>query len=119
MKADHPRLAQQKLSVFWWVYIVDKGLSLRLGRHSIIQDYDIDVPTILNADPQADAAGFRNYFSLTIACARVQGKVYDQLYSAGALNVTPQERETRVYQLAEELSVLREQLSKNRVSLHR
>lgn len=115
MKVEETRSAEQKLSIFWWVYILDKGLSLRLGRYSNFQDRDIDVTATLIPDSRADPIGFRQYFYLTVSCARVQGKAYDQLYSAGSLSISPHDREARVNELVEELSLLHGELHQSRV----
>ncbi|CZT24391.1 uncharacterized protein RCC_10116 [Ramularia collo-cygni] len=117
MKSDDGRVAQQKMSIFWWVYIMDKGLSLRLGRVSNLNDCDIDVATTFTSDPQSDLAGVVQYFVLSIAVARIQGKVYERLYSAASLAVAPHECEARVFELVEELSVLQDLLTKSRIEL--
>ena len=79
--------AQQKL--FWTVYKIDKGLSLRLGRCSNIRDDEIMLPELPN-DHRA------------IRVARIQGKVYDQLYGPMSLRRSDIERGHMAETLAEE-----------------
>ncbi|PVI00756.1 hypothetical protein DM02DRAFT_614115 [Periconia macrospinosa] len=79
-------------SLFWTVYIMDKGLSLRLGRASHIRDEDITLAW--ESDPR------------DIRAARVQGKVYDQLYSPVGLSRTQNERVIIAQSLLEELRSL-------------
>jgi hypothetical protein len=53
---------------------MDKALSLRFGRSSNIRDFDITLPR----EPDEP---------LTTRLARLQGKVYDQLYSPPGLSM--------------------------------
>ncbi|KAK4173353.1 putative transcriptional regulatory protein [Triangularia setosa] len=64
--------------LFWSVYIVDKNLSLRLGRSSSIQDYDITLPYPSTDDP--GSFGITSFFLLWVLSARIQGQVYEMLY---------------------------------------
>jgi len=48
---DSPPLADAKRHVFWMLYMIDKIMSLNLGRASSFPDYDIDVEIFaLNQD---------------------------------------------------------------------
>ena len=38
MVNDNPEDRQTKIQIFWMIYMLDKTLSLRLGRSSILQD---------------------------------------------------------------------------------
>lgn len=71
---------------------MEKGLSLRLGRASHIQDEDITLAW--ESDPK------------DIRAARIQGKVYDQLYSPSGLSRTLNERVVIAQSLVEELRSL-------------
>lgn len=71
---------------------MEKGLSLRLGRASHIRDEDITLAW------ESD--------SLDIRAARIQGKVYDQLYSPDGLSRTQSERVVIAQSLVEELRSL-------------
>jgi hypothetical protein len=80
-------------SLFWAVYTFDKALSLRLGRSSRIRDVDITLPCNPN-EPRA------------LKVARIQGKVYDQLYSPLGLSQPDIERTFVAGVLAGELREL-------------
>lgn len=36
-----PSLTSQERKIFWWVYIIDKGMALTLGRTPSIPQYDV------------------------------------------------------------------------------
>ncbi|KAI1378884.1 hypothetical protein F4677DRAFT_443364 [Hypoxylon crocopeplum] len=85
------RAAQERL--FWTVYRFDKGLSLRLGRLSNISDAEI----MLSIDPDE---------LRSTRVGRIQGKVYDQLYSPAGLSRPDTERGYLAEILAGELREL-------------
>ncbi|VUC32933.1 unnamed protein product [Clonostachys rosea] len=83
------RASQERL--FWTVYKLDKGLSLRFGRAPNILDSEITLP-------------FEQDLPRSVRVARVQGNVYEQLYSPAAISVA--NNSTRIHsaeQLAEQL----------------
>jgi hypothetical protein len=82
-KDDNEALRQQKLVIFWMLYIVDKNLCLRLGQASLFQDYDIDLPWP-RANPPSSLASL-GHINLWVDSARIMGLIYQQLYSPGAL----------------------------------
>jgi len=89
---DRPlRAAQERL--FWTVYKLEKGLSLRLGRSSKIRDDEITLPFDPN-EPRSNRLG------------RIQGKIYDQLYSPVGLSQPDDERGHIAEELAGELREL-------------
>ncbi|RDW74799.1 hypothetical protein BP6252_05941 [Coleophoma cylindrospora] len=71
------RATQERL--FWTVYAIEKGLSLRLGRSSNIRDAEITLPF----DPDE---------SRSTKLGRLNGIVYDQLYSPTGLSRPDDER---------------------------
>lgn len=76
---DPPALAKIKTKLLWEVYTLDKGLALRLGRASVIQDFDISLPKtyrLHNMEKRGDVAD-QNVLWLKIA--DLQGRVYEQL----------------------------------------
>lgn len=89
-KANSQAQQAAQESLFWVVYNMDKGLSLRLGRFSNIRDRDITLKT----DPNE---------LRRIRLARVQGKLYDQLYNPEALSKPEHGREEIARALAREL----------------
>ncbi|KZL68094.1 fungal specific transcription factor, partial [Colletotrichum incanum] len=78
-----------EISLFWAVFKFEKGLALRLGRPSGIRDAEI---TLL-AKPDEHR---------TIRIARIQGQIYDQLYSPAGLP-TLEERKAQAMQFADEV----------------
>ncbi|KAK5051527.1 hypothetical protein LTR84_003179 [Exophiala bonariae] len=77
-------------SLFWLVYNLEKGLSLRLSRSSNIRDRDITLPVNSNALRRTRQA-------------MIQGQVYDQLYSPSGLAKPEGERRTIASALAQGL----------------
>ncbi|KAH8881491.1 hypothetical protein GQ53DRAFT_799192 [Thozetella sp. PMI_491] len=69
--------------LFWMTYALDKGLALRLGRPSLLQDYDITLSRTL--EPFAEFDDQRQTVQNWIVHAQVQGRVYEELYSPAAL----------------------------------
>lgn len=100
---DPPRLAESKRHAFWMLYMIDKTLSLNLGRPSCFPDHDIDVALFSEtADPR-----FRPWdhaFLSFIEFSRLQGRIYDELYSARAQKWTSDRRREVVEDLSAEFS---------------
>lgn len=89
--------------------MADKNLSLCLGRKSNFQDDDIDVEYFKKStNPK-----YRPWDEIVFASinfARVQGEVYDRLYSIGASRTPPEQRLQAVEELAQKMVVLRNKL---------
>lgn len=103
MAQDPPEIKAVKIKLFWLVYVQEKSLSLRLGRSSTIRDSDITIPV-----PGIDSLSEISYFSQLDKMkdlAHLQGKIYDQLYSSGALAQSQHIRTTSARRLAAELEV--------------
>lgn len=101
MEHDNPSLKEHKNRLFWSIYCIDKALSLRLGRASTIQDYDISLSWSASALPGTDQFG--DIYILWIQLARIQGKVYEKLYSPAALCRPENERVGCARQLASDM----------------
>ncbi|KIW06934.1 hypothetical protein, variant 1 [Verruconis gallopava] len=99
------RVRQEKM--FYFLYVLDKGLSLRLGRASFFQDYDIDLPYPELGDDDLGRACTEEY-RLFIQVARVQGLIYEQLYSPGALRENTETRIHRAQMLVDQLNSIRQ-----------
>lgn len=107
MKNDSTTKKAEKSLLFWCTYMLDKGLSLRLGRASILQDYDISLPHIA---PEAKAAyPGTEVMTLWIKHAQIQGRIYERLYSPGALRQADAYRVEQVGDLAAEQKHLMQQ----------
>lgn len=65
--------------LFWFAYMFDKALALRLGLPSILQDYDITIPRRL--EPFTELDQHREIIESWISHAEVQGQIYEKLYS--------------------------------------
>ncbi|KAL6903850.1 fungal-specific transcription factor [Trichoderma evansii] len=107
---DCPDEALQRSRVFWIAYIFDKDICIRHHTPSVQADDDIDLH--LPVDMPPDGAGnvyakdgrfLVNFFRLRLQLAHIQGQVYNQLFSTRAVKITPQERQTRVALLHNEL----------------
>ncbi|RKU42005.1 hypothetical protein DL546_003986 [Coniochaeta pulveracea] len=113
-------LAEKKRGLFWFAYMLDKGLALRFGRSSILQDYDIalpkTLPTTINTIGGIQAPGptadpWRAALELWITHAEVQGQIYEHLYSASALNSSAESRLESARMLVAKQNGLVEQLA--------
>ncbi|KZL75901.1 fungal specific transcription factor [Colletotrichum tofieldiae] len=88
MARESPETKNGKMKLFWLIYVIEKGLSLRLGRSSTIRDSDVTVPRPkinIWMDPEMACL-----FPRSTDFAMLQGLVYDQIYSPAAL-IQPQE----------------------------
>lgn len=98
---DRSGYSEIKRRLFWTLYVYEKLASLLLGHAAKVQDFDIDArhPT-----PSSDPAQrpWDNLFSLAIRQAKIQGQIYDHLYSAAALLSQPAERKRWIDTLSAE-----------------
>jgi hypothetical protein len=101
--------ADIKRHMFWQLYMLDKNLSLNLGRGSNFPDSDIDAEFFTPSSNPAQRPW--DLMSLaTILFARLQGQVYDKLYSASAIESSHEERSRVVDELSSQVNALRNQL---------
>ncbi|KAI0429517.1 fungal-specific transcription factor domain-containing protein [Xylaria sp. FL1042] len=98
-----PSLALQRNRVFWIAYILDRDISLQSGLAPVQLegDIDLDLPPVESKD---DLAGFifcadgytkMNFFRARVELAKIQGAVYNCVYSAYAQNLPLEERAQR------------------------
>ncbi|KAH7308693.1 hypothetical protein B0I35DRAFT_464246 [Stachybotrys elegans] len=85
-----PKVTQIQRVVFWHIHMLDKCLGLRLGRASVIQDYDIDIPRTYDF-LLLDSLHHVRFLDLWIYVSTLQGKIYEELYSPAALAQPPEE----------------------------
>jgi hypothetical protein len=94
----------QRNRVFWIVYILDKDVCLRTQNPPLQPDteMDLDLPP---EEPDSDSAGFFfaadgqfkiSYFRARVQLARIQGEVYNAVYSTWAYNARPDERSEKI-----------------------
>ncbi|TKA64859.1 hypothetical protein B0A49_08003 [Cryomyces minteri] len=100
--------AQQKIITFWFVFLMDRGLSLNFGRSPSLQNYDVTAsrPTLVEA--QGDRGLF--FCSVGVELAYLQGDVYEQLYSGRAQSESADVKAQRARVLADRMIRLRHQL---------
>ncbi|KAF2629040.1 hypothetical protein BU25DRAFT_457294 [Macroventuria anomochaeta] len=90
---DEEEERNSKVHLFWMIYMFDKQLSLRLGRASVIQDWDMSLPLITSTPtPAAMALGASQMMAYWIKVAKVQGQTYEKLFSPAAFLRSPEER---------------------------
>ena len=90
---DDEQERNSKVHLFWMIYMFDKQLSLRLGRASVIQDWDMSLPLITSTPtPAAMALGASQMMAYWIKVAKVQGQTYEKLFSPAAFLRSPEER---------------------------
>ncbi|KAK6860911.1 hypothetical protein PG995_004547 [Apiospora arundinis] len=104
---ESPSAHNQNAWLFWNVYALDKGLSLRLGRPSVIQDYDITVPIPTSNTDRHPA--IENCLVTWINVSRCQGRIYELLYSPTAMAQDNGVRTSRAQALADELLAIMDQ----------
>ncbi|KAF4944251.1 hypothetical protein FSARC_14722 [Fusarium sarcochroum] len=108
-RKDSSDVAEAKRRIFWTLYVFDKNTSLLLGRSAKMQDADIDVRSpVLSTD--RGQRPWDEWFLLAIRLAKTQGQIYDQLYSASALQATSIERKRRIDSLIPVMHDLRRDL---------
>ncbi|KAL5336639.1 fungal-specific transcription factor domain-containing protein [Aspergillus crustosus] len=97
----------QRRDLFWTIYMTEKMLSLRLGRSSTFRDPDITLSRPRMDRPIGHSHGHGHLLAeLTpawITMASIQGRIYDDIYSPGALVQPPQIRTSRARALVDEL----------------
>lgn len=85
---------RERESLFWSVYTLDKGLSLQLDQPPNIRDADITLSFDAESQPH------------NVRLARIQGQVYEQLYSSTGLDRPAGERARDAEMLATRLREL-------------
>jgi hypothetical protein len=104
---ESPENAQCKQFLFWGVYTIDKGLALRLGRSSTIQDYDVTVPEPEDhGSPRPGDFPIACFFGLWVIASRIQGQIYELLYCPDAIAQPEEIRKSRVQLLLDRLGEL-------------
>ncbi|RSL49833.1 hypothetical protein CEP54_012235 [Fusarium duplospermum] len=84
-------IADQMRRVFWYIYTADKNISLLQGRPSYLQDSEVDA-WYPRSSPDAEVRPWDELLIMAVKFAKLQGRVYDQLYSAAARNAQPMQQ---------------------------
>lgn len=92
---------KQEQCLFWMIYFLEKTLSVRLGRSSIILEHDIEPPSAKHF--RTENPHFSAYAYHTVQVAGLAGRIYEQLYSPKALSASDETRTHRALELSQEL----------------
>lgn len=92
MTNDPVEVRKSKIHMFWMIYVFDKTLSLRLGRASVIQDWDISLPFVLPGDGTPHGPEGSQMLAYWIKVARVQGQTYEKLFCPAAFLKSSEDR---------------------------
>lgn len=107
LEGETPEAKQSKNYVFYFIYYLDKSLSLRMGRASTIQDYDIATPfPSLSPDLDFNKLGPTQMLIFLAKLASIQGRIYQHLYSSSALSKSTEARVEKALGLAAEMTDL-------------
>lgn len=109
LDGDQFAVAETKRHAFWKLYTMDKNLSLNLGRTSNFPDYDIDAE-LFTPSTNLKQRPWDLMALATIKFAKVQGQVYNRLYSASAPRAYFEERSRAIDELSTELSCVHNEL---------
>jgi hypothetical protein len=101
MKLDTVRERNEKILLFWMVYILDTSFAVRLGRAPVIPESDITVPMVTHGG--CLASEFVDIFCYWVEINKLQCQTVEQLYSPAALQQSPRERSNRAKQLSDRL----------------
>lgn len=94
--------ADEKRAAFWAFYAIDKNLSLTLGFSPTIQDYDVDAE-MFQVSPEPSVAVWDKASVAIMELCRIQGLIYQDLYSIQALGATAERRAQNVNALSQRL----------------
>lgn len=100
-------LNDKKAILFWFSYMLDRGLALRLGRAPIIQDFDVTLPRVIGQVNATDM--WKEVLRLWIAHSDIQGQIYEKLYSPTSLSHPVGQRVEAAQGLAAKLKMIAEQ----------
>ncbi|KAF6817570.1 fungal specific transcription factor [Colletotrichum plurivorum] len=98
--------ARQKTKLFFAIMILEKNLSLQLGRSSTLRDHDLGVPLkdIRMGHQVGGSLGIMSPKWLQIS--QIEGRVYEEIYSPAALQQPPSQRNARANLLASGLKTI-------------
>jgi hypothetical protein len=92
MKNNTEEQQRSKMHLFWMIYMFDRQLSLRLGRASQIHDWDVSLPLLAARDASPNGFEGSDMLLCWVKVARVQGQIYEKLFSPAAFSKTLTER---------------------------
>lgn len=92
MQNDTKQERRSKMHVFWFVYMFEKQLSLRLGRVSRIQDWDVFLPLLAVREAAPNGFEADDLLIYWVRVAKVSGQIYEKLFSKAAFRRPFEER---------------------------
>jgi hypothetical protein len=98
---------EQRRNIFWVGLVVERQMAIRMGRPSVIHDDDIGVDLPKATGPPGANFGHLRYVSQIVL---IDGKIYNNLYSAKAISRSRIDRLRSAGLLDEELEYWRDQL---------
>ncbi len=103
-----------KARLFWFVYTLERGFALKLGRAPTIPDYDVtvDVPEI-SQDPTRKP--WDTLHAYWVEMSKIQGRLYTGLYSASGVRESAEVRAERAWGLVAEIQALQEKYGQDPV----
>ncbi|KAI1608631.1 fungal-specific transcription factor domain-containing protein [Exophiala viscosa] len=106
----------QRQRVFWILCVIDKDMSIRIGRPSAIDDDDAEIEIVsqpsqgeISIPVTGERSGFYPFQSLC-SLALIQSRIFHELYAAKARNNTTAERLESISKLDAELHNWKEQI---------
>lgn len=98
--------ARQKTKLFLAMLILEKNLSLQLGRSSTLRDHDLSVPMkdIRMGHCVGGHLGILSPKWLRIS--QIEGRIYEEIYSPAALQQPPGRRNSRARLLVSDLKTI-------------
>ncbi|KAE8402964.1 hypothetical protein BDV37DRAFT_272511 [Aspergillus pseudonomiae] len=95
-RSDKTGNSENMRRLFWTTYLFEKHMSLYFGRASSMQDFDIDAQyPAITTDPAVRP--WDESFVMGIRLAKIQGEIYDKLYSAEGSKSSYSERTRRIH----------------------
>ncbi|KAM0355756.1 hypothetical protein ACHAPU_000142 [Fusarium lateritium] len=111
LQKDKSGFAEYKRRLFWTLYVFDKTNSLHLGNASRVQDFEIDVDYPKMPDDPAEKP-WTELFHLVVRLAKIQGLIFEKLYSMAGLQSPAAERRQWIDGLVVDMHQWRQDLEK-------
>ncbi|KLU88543.1 fungal specific transcription factor domain-containing protein [Magnaporthiopsis poae ATCC 64411] len=111
MRKEEPQSRNLKALVFWYVYVLENALALRLGYSSVIR---LDEVTITRNIDRCTAGPWSSLLGLSVKLADIQANLYELLYSPRASTKPRSQIADCARRLSRELEVIMEDAKKAR-----
>lgn len=94
---------KRRVKLFWCIYMLDKMVALRLNRPSSLRDDDIMIRVQSPPTASISADEPLTLFPAWVELVMLHGKIYDDIYSLGALSKPVDVRDARARSIANDL----------------